>query len=262
AKGMLIVMMATAVQAEDFKVPARSKEAIKALGQSSWQALEDGLDVMRIITGDGLVVTSYRISPSRFNFDVVLQDDKKGSRAREIGEREGAVLVINGGFFAERDTGMLYSIGYLKLNGVVQSKGWNDSGGLIVFKGDGLELIPTHKGIPKGDYDVLQSKPMIIEPGGIWALGSNLGETKHRTMVCRMANEQVIFILVTRSGLSLYEAGWMLRSSERGGFFGCDSAVALDGGRSTQVWYSGRPDYSYSGIAPVQNFIVVRQRDN
>ena len=255
-------MLAPPALAEGFEVPTRSREAINALHRSSWQVLEDGLKVMRIITQDGLVVTSYKVSPSRFKFDVVLQDNKKGSRAREIGEREGAVLAVNGGFFAERDTGMLYSIGYLRLNGAVQSKGWSDSGGLIVFNDRGLELRPTHAGIPQGADNVLQTKPMIIEPGGKWAMGSNLGETKHRTLLCRLANGRVIFVLVTRSGLSLYEAGWMLRAPDKGGFFGCDSAVALDGGRSTQVWYSGRPDYSYSGIAPVQNFIVVRQHDD
>ena len=109
---------------------------------------------------------------------------------------------------------------------------------------------------------MLQTRPMILEPGGHWAMGSNLGETKLRTLLCRKANADIIFVLVTRVGLSLYEAGWMLRAPKNGGFFDCDSAVALDGGRSTQVWYSGDPAYSFSGFTAVNNFLVIRQKEN
>ena len=81
-------------------------------------------------------------------------------------------------------------------------------------------------------------------------------------LFCRMVNGDIIVVLVTRVGLSLFEAGWSLRSPSDGGFFDCDAAVALDGGRSTQVWYSGDPTYSFSGFTPVNNFLIVKQRDN
>ncbi|MEM9279298.1 MAG: phosphodiester glycosidase family protein [Pseudomonadota bacterium] len=243
-------------------MPLRTQEVVQSLMQGSWMRLEEGLDVLRSITQDGVVVTSYRISPERFTFSIVLQDRSNGSRVETIGEREGAVLAFNGGFFAQTEDGSLYSIGYLKLNGEVKSKGWREAGGLILFNDTGLELLPTHSGIPQSSNDIMQTRPMILEPGGKWAMGSNLGEIKHRTLLCKMKSGEVIFVLVTRSGMSLYEAGWMLREKELGGFFGCDSAVALDGGRSTQVWYSGRPEYSYSGLSTVQNFIVVRQNEN
>ncbi|MEM9330519.1 MAG: phosphodiester glycosidase family protein [Pseudomonadota bacterium] len=240
-------------------VPDRTKETVGALRQGNWQELEYGLNVMRVITQSGLVITAYRISPRQFSFEVVLQKQQKGSRAQVIGEQEGAVLAINGGFFAQTENGALYSIGYLRQDGNVLSKGWKDSGGLIHFTEGGPELLPTHGGIPQTAFDVLQTRPMIIEPGSKWAMGSNLGELKHRTLLCKLKNGEMVFVLITRSGMSLYEAGWILRPEKEGGFFGCDSAVALDGGRSTQVWYSGRPEYSYAGLAPVQNFIIVRQ---
>ncbi|MEM7068144.1 MAG: phosphodiester glycosidase family protein [Pseudomonadota bacterium] len=243
-------------------MPERTADAVTALEQSNWQRLEEGLDIRKAITQDGLVVTAYRVSPANFTFDMAVQDRNNGSRAKDIGEKEGAVLAVNGGFFAETESGRLYSIGYYRLGGEVLSKGWRNSGGVVVFAEDGPELVPSHNGIPINDFNVLQTKPMIIEPGGKWAMGSNLGQFKHRTMLCRLANGDIVFVLVTRSGMSLYEAGWMLRSSQDGGFFNCDAAVALDGGRSTQVWYSGQPAYSYSGLTPVHNFIVVRQREN
>ncbi len=248
--------------AEFGKAPEVTRDVVRSLSQASWQSLEGGLEVLRSVTQSGMVVTAYRISSQRFTFEVNLQRQPDGSRARQIGERSGAVLTTNGGFFAQRDNGSLYPIGYLRLGGEVLSKGWPSSGGLIVFEDDGPKLLPSHEGIPKAGPDVLQTRPMLLEPGGQWAMGSNLGETKLRTLFCRKAGGDIILVLVTRVGLSLFEAGWMLRKPEEGGFFDCDSAVALDGGRSTQVWYSGDPTYSFAGFTPVHNFLVIRQRDN
>jgi len=260
--GLFVLLSHKIVSAQTGDVPQRTIAAVKALEQGSWNSLEEGLDVRRAITPQGLVVTAYRISPESFTFAIAFQDDEKGSRAKDIGEKEGAVLAVNGGFFAQSESGRLYSIGYLRSDGTVYSKGWSNAGGLVVFADAGIDLIPSQSGIPQNRFSVLQTKPMVIEPGGKWALRSNIGEFKHRTLLCRMTDGDVVFVLITRSGMSLYEAGWMLRTREEGGYFGCDSAVALDGGRSTQVWYSGKPTYSYAGITPVQNFIIVRQREN
>ncbi|MEM7213938.1 MAG: phosphodiester glycosidase family protein [Pseudomonadota bacterium] len=246
----------------DLAVPERTAEVVNALKQGSWQRQDEGIDVLRTITRDGMVITTYRISPEQFSIDVVLQDIETGSYAKDIGEREGAILAVNGGFFAQTEAGKLYSVGYLRLAGTVFSKGWPSAGGLVEIDDGDLGLRATHAGIPKNGKDVLQTKPMIMESGGKWSMGSDLGKLKNRTLLCKLKNGDVIFVLITRVGMSLYEAGWVLRAKDEGGFFGCDAAVALDGGSSTQVWYSGRPALSYSSIAPVQNFIVVRFRDN
>ena len=223
--------------------------------------LEEGLSLLRVLTPQGLVVTAYRISPDRFEFSVVTQSENTGSRVKDIGEQSGAVLATNAGFFAINGNSRLYSIGYLRLRGKVLSKGWSDAGGTVSFHPEGLSLKPTHEGIPQGEHDVLQSKPMIIEPGGKWAMGSNIGAAKLRTLLCTMENGDVVLTTISRFGLTLFEAGWLLRSPEEGGFFGCDAAVALDGGRSTQLWHSGNPQYSFAGITPVHNFLIVRQRE-
>lgn len=244
-------------QSEQTNAPRPTAAAVQALEQASWREVEDGFSILRAITQDGLLVTAYRISPNRFSFQIGLQANPTGSRAREIGERTGAVLVVNGGFFASRGNGELYPIGYLRVDGKVLAKGWPSAGGLIVLATGGPHLLPSHGGIPKSGGDVLQSRPMLIEPGGRWAMGSNLGEAKLRTMLCRRENGEMVVVVISRRGLSLFEAGWIMRNPRNGGFFGCDSAIALDGGRSTQVWYADDPAYSYSGLSSVQNFLVV-----
>ena len=243
-------------------VPQKSVSVVNSLNQSRWEELEAGLRVIRAVTPEGLTISAFQISGDTYQFSVKLQGDDSGSRAREIGEREGAVLVVNGGFFASTSEGALYPVGYLRLNDEVLSKGWTTAGGVISFKPDSIDLSPTHAGIPQDGHDAMQTKPMIIEPGGKWAMGSNLGEVKRRTLLCRLKNGETLLVVVTRQGLSLYEAGWVLRGKAVGGFFGCDSAVALDGGRSTQIWLSGHEQYSYAGLTPVHSFLVVSKRED
>lgn len=251
----------TSASSQNLNTPDGSAKVIRSLNASQWQELEDGLRVIRAATEDGVEVRAFRISPDNYSFSIELQNDDTGSRVKNIGEQSGAVVAVNAGFFATTGSS-LYSVGYLRLNGEVKSKGWNSAGGILSLKQEGIELTPTHQGIPIGDFDAIQSKPMLIEPGGKWAMGSNSGLAKPRTVLCTMDDGDVILLTVTRFGLTLFEAGWLMRSEVDGGFFGCDAALAFDGGRSTQVWYSGDEKYSSSGISPVHNFFVVRQKDD
>ena len=268
AKGAVAIIAAmpfgvsTNVYAQTPNLPDEARKVVVSLNASQWQELENGLQVIRAITEDGVVMTSFKISQENFAFSIETQKSDSGSRAKEIGEQEGAVALANAGFFAITSSSALYSIGYLRLNGQVLSKGWPSAGGIVSFKPEGIELTPTHQGIPTGTFDAIQSKPMLIEPGGVWAMGSNAGSAKPRTILCQLEGGDLILSTITRSGLTLYEAGWVMRDTSVGGFFGCDVALAFDGGRSTQIWYSGDEKYSSSGISPVHNFFVVRQKED
>ena len=250
-------------QVVENSIPPVTSKIVSALDNSSWTRLEDGVDAIRAVTDTGIAMTAFRVSPEQFDFSIVTQGADAGSRAKEIGENEGAVLVTNAGFFAQRLDGSLYPIGFMRLGGEVLSKGWESDGGILTWTGEGdLSLVPTHRGIPKNEIDALQSRPMFIEPGGRWAMASNNQENKNRTIVCKLGNGDIVLAIVTRVGISLFEAGWIMRGQNVGGFFGCDAAMALDGGRSSQVWYSGDEKYSFSGLVPVHNFLVVRAKGN
>lgn len=250
------------VHSQELQSPSETSKVVASLNAAQWQELETGLQVIRAITENGVVMTAFKVSPDNFTFSIALQNKSSGSRVKEIGEEEGAVVAVNAGFFATTDSGVLYSVGYLRLNEKVHSKGWEASGGVLSFKPNSLDFSPTHQGLPSGKFDVIQSKPMLIEPGGVWAMGSNTGLAKPRTLVCKLADGDIVLSTITRTGLTLYEAGWVMRSQQKGGFFDCDAALAFDGGRSTQIWYSGNEKYSSSGISPVHNFFVVRQKED
>lgn len=241
-------------------IPSKTAEVVESLNDAEWENLSDGLRSIRVVTPQGLVLNAFGISPEFYDFEVGLQAEKTGEWAKDVLEREGALIAANAGFFAEKTSGELYSVGFLQMDGKIRSRAWKNSGGFIQFGADGLELSPSSNGIPVGEADILQTKPMMIEPGGVWAMRSNRGEVKHRSILCKMDSGEVILATITRGGLSVFEAGWIMRAEADGGYFNCDSAVALDGGRSTQVWYSERPEMSFPGLTPVHNFLLVKPK--
>jgi len=255
-----VFSLPTHSQSSSSGIPSKTQEVVKSLKLAEWKEISTGLRSIGVVTPQGLVLNAFAISPDNFDFEVGVQLEKTGEWAKDVVEREGALIAANAGFFAQKASGELYSVGFLQMDGRVRSKAWANSGGFIQFNEDGLSLSPSGKGVPSGETDILQTKPMMIEPGGVWAMRSNRGEVKHRSILCRLSSGEIILATITRGGLSVYEAGWIMRSEENGGYFNCDSAIALDGGRSTQLWFAERPEVSYPGLTPVHNFLLVKPK--
>lgn len=239
--------------------PKRTLEIASRLQTAEWHELEDGLEVIQTMSNSDVVFTAFRVSPEIFSFEIGMQDHPKGERAKHIGERLGAVFAINAGFFGASKNGKLFPVGLMSAAGVPDGKAWRTSGGYLVF-GDEILIRPSSKGMPLFAQEFVQSKPVLIEPDGRWAMNTNSNIHKKRSLFCRLGDGNIIISLVTGAGLSLYEAGWLMRSKDDGGYFDCDSAIAMDGGGSTQNWVAGHPELSYRGISPVHNFLIMRRK--
>lgn len=239
--------------------PKRAIEITNGLSEAEWRSLEDGLEVIQTRTAAGTIFSAFRISPDKFIFKIGTQEHPKGERAGRIGPRLDAVLVINAGFFGMSKNGKLFPVGLMSSAGVAGGKAWRTSGGYLVF-GDRTLIRPSDKGMPPSAGEFVQSKPVLIEPGGRWAMNTNSNIRKKRSLFCLQRDGKIIISLVTGTGLSLYEAGWLLRSPKDGGYFDCDSAIAMDGGGSTQTWVTGHPELSYRGISPVHNFLIMQRK--
>ena len=241
--------------------PPRAVEVAAHLSGQDWRPIAAGLDGLRTRAPNGVEILAFRINPGDYAFSVGLQGDDDGDRVDAIGEREGAALVVNGGFFGIDNTGKkLIPVGLLVQGSRALSKPWTRSGGHLIIEAGSPRIEPTGRKAPSADGDIIQSKPVMIEPGGRWAMRINRGNLEKRTLVCLLETGEVILLLVTRGGLSLYEAAWLFRSPRRGGVYGCDAALALDGGGSTQVWVDGHPDFDFRGETPVHNALMVERR--
>ncbi len=246
--------------AEQQTMPPRALLVAEHLRTIAFKPVVPGISALKTIASSGVELFVLRIKPSRFHFGLALQKTHLGEAVADIGKRYGAKVAFNGGFFRIDKQGHKIPVGLLAINNTRYSSTWNKSGGYIVFDGGAITILPTLGNKTPAGEALLQSKPVLIEPGAKWAMNTNRGIPKKRTMVCIDSNNDVIVVAIVSGGLSLYEAGWLMRDPKIGGVFGCDSAIAMDGGGSTQIWVEGRPDLSFAGDTVIQNAVIIRQR--
>ena len=241
--------------------PERTQDARAAIDAAAWQEIEPGLSLLRATSAGGLVITAFKIDQAKFRFDIAVQEKPDGERVDTFGPRAEAVVAANGGFFGERETGKgLYSVGLLRINGKARSPQWKTTGGFILFGEKGIAIAPSRAEVPAKPATILQSKPLMIEPGGKWAMNTNQALWRPRTVLCTLAGSEALLLVLSGSGMSLYEAGWLMRPPSQGGHFGCDAAIALDGGGSTQLWVEDREDLWVEGETAVHNALLVKRR--
>lgn len=248
------------VFAQDEVIPPRALIVSKHLENESYQEVLPGISAIKTIVPNGIVLIALRIKLDDFEFSVAQQLDPEGNWVEEIGEKNNANIAFNGGFFKISKQSHKIPVGLLVIEDTQYSSPWKKSGGYLVFRDGNISILET-KGNPVPQADiVLQSKPVLIEPGGNWAMNTNRAIPKNRTLVCIDGQGELIVVAIVEGGLSLFEAGWLMRNKDVGGFFSCDSAIAMDGGRSTQIWVKDRPDLSFGGGTTVQNAVIIQPR--
>lgn len=239
--------------------PAQTQSIVSALEYVEWHEIEEGLKSLSISTPLGIRLHAFKISPDKFTFSVEQQANMQGETVEEFATRTDALIAINGGFFAKHSDGSLSPVGLLIDEGIQYTRAWAKKGGFLIAGSDGIKILPSKDTLSGRYKEVIQTRPVIIEAGKKWALNRNLRMSKNRTLVCVQEDKQVVLLTFSGLGLSLFEAGWTLRSEEWGGWFDCDCAIALDGGGSTQLHVKDHPDFSVFGDTNVQNALLVKR---
>lgn len=257
---LLVCLVSKSVgRAQDASMrPSHASEAVAALEKAQWERLEDGLELIQVNTALGTRIDAIRIDREQYYFKIVEQNRPNGERVRRVQRRLGAAVVVNGGFFKITKDSNLEPVGMLILDGEARSDPWSVSGGYIALDHQGTASITlSPEGPPMWARHAVQTRPVLIEPGGRWAMNTNGTELEHRTLFCLLPDGDAVIVVVHGGGLTLFEAGWLLRAGKWGGYFGCDSAIALDGGGSSQIAVSEREDLYIPGVTRVQNFLAV-----
>jgi hypothetical protein len=257
----LLLATRTAFPQDVSQTPMRTAELAAAVAGSRFEELEPGLSVLSARSRFGTALSVFRIDQERFRFAIAVQESPDGERVDAFAGRSGAVLAVNGGFFGEKEFRKdLYPVGLLRIDGKDLSSNWKTTGGYLLLHPDRLEIVPSAPKAPATPATILQSKPLIIEPGGRWSMNTNQEIVRPRTILCTLAGGEILLFVFSGSGLSLFEAGWLLRSKNDDGVFGCDAALAMDGGGSTQLHVEGRDDLAVVGETAVQNALLLLRR--
>ena len=231
---------------------------LEAIRARDWVPIASGLKQKRArADAYGIAVAAWLVDPMRFSMRVAVQESPQGTAVRDLRKHEGAVLAVNGGFFDIDREERLTPAGYLVAQGREVSAAREGAGSAVLYRQDNVVGIGWSKDIAalKGVSEAVQAGPMLVEPGGKNGIRANDFNRHDRTAICLAPGG--ILVLVEKGGLSLYEIAAILSTPEKDGGFGCERAINLDGGPSTQASVAAEKDaIEIDAIWKVQNAVL------
>jgi uncharacterized protein YigE (DUF2233 family) len=173
---------------------------------------------------------------SRVRLEVISTTSTDGETIPAFKERAGAVFAINGGFFDFGPKKEIRPVGLLIEKGRIKKPLSRALSGTLLINGRQVEIMPTASVITTMGYTSgLQSRPMLVEPGNKHGMRGTDRVRVPRSAICLPDQRHITFIYAGKNGMSLYELATLLQAPTNTGGFGCDVALNLDGGPSTQV---------------------------
>lgn len=214
---------------------------LQAAGGAPWQNIANGLEFRRIETPDyGASVFAWRYDQNAVRLRLVKSLTAKGETVADIRKRSSGLLAINAGFFDLDIRSRLSPVGLIvvdgrQLNAFDALKAKNPLSGLLFSRDGRLGVMWSRDYKPDMKFDAaIQTGPLVVDPGGKNGIRQNSFDRQNRSAVCLDASGKPIIVQVS-GGLSLYEFGEFLAAAEPDGGLGCERAINLDGGPSSQV---------------------------
>ncbi|HZP18640.1 MAG TPA: phosphodiester glycosidase family protein [Bauldia sp.] len=168
------------------------------------------------------------------------------------------VFAIDGGYF-ERDkkTKVVEASGLLVIDGKEVAPENDRAGSGLVYAGRDGVGIGYRKALAdrSGMAYAVQVGPVLVEPGGIVGIANRKNVRDNRSALC-LTRQSIVAVAVT-GGISLYQLARLLAADPAKGGFGCEVAINLDGGPSTQAMFRGDKTPSVPGGSPIHNAIVI-----
>ena len=275
AEGQELIQEALQIDRDHDKIPFTSKSkksdpvpslmsAIKSIyGQV--KELEPGLCYAKVVSRDyGIDIHIWTVDPTRFDIELMEQMGHYSSNISEFLESAKAILALNGGFFDIGDGHRLNSSGLLVVNGVIRNETPNRKSGAIVSDSNGIKIVWVKDLNLLSRYNfVLQAGPVLVEGRGEKGIRRNDCNRLNRSAVC-MRGSTILFVVIHSphgKGLSLYEFAEILVGREMDGGLGCDLALNLDGGPSTQFAMNHQKGREkVDGLWKIHNAIVVKKK--
>lgn len=244
-------------------VPALRTEAASA----DWSAVEPGLEYRRVESADfAVTVLAWRFDPQHLRLDVARAETSRGETAESFRRRLEARLAINAGFFDLDIQERLSPVGLLVVGGreikpFDERKAVNPLTGVLYVKDGQVGVMPARQYVSSEGFDsALQTGPLVVDPGGRNGIYRNSFDRQNRSAVCIDFQGRPVVVQVS-GGLSLYEFGELLSTREADGGFGCERAINLDGGPSSQVSFAaGELSVEAPGLWKVGSSLVLVDR--
>lgn len=220
-----------------------------------WNQLQPDLFHANASFSQGVLSTAYvdliKASLSSFDMRIIRAQryGRKVATAKELCSLASAAVCINGSFFDEqrKALGLLIERGNtlqkLQLSGSLLS-------GVFQSSLDGVSIVHRENFDPKKVLDALQAGPRLVESGKLIE-GLRLNDvSEHRSGVCIDEQKNLIFFIVRSSVFGISTSALQKLLIKPG--IGCRDALNLDGGSSSQLYYSnGVKTIDFPGLEPV-----------
>jgi uncharacterized protein YigE (DUF2233 family) len=209
------------------------------------------------LTDFGLKVRVWGFAKDRYRLRVAEQKETHGSRVGELlGPKD--TLAINAGFFERDKQKVLAPSGLVIVDGKELAPEHPRAGSGIVYATTEGVAISYRRDLAdrtRMKYAV-QVGPVLVDPGGKVGVADKQHDRQNRSAVC--LGGDALVIVVVEGGLSLFQLASLLASPAADGGVGCDVALNLDGGPSTQaVFRAGGKEITVEGGWPVANALIV-----
>jgi uncharacterized protein YigE (DUF2233 family) len=225
---------------------------------AKWQPLAKGIGELVVKQAPVADLHVYRLPQASVQMRVLEQLSPNGTPADVVGKAAKAALVINGGFWWIKDDGSIAPNGLLIVDGQKRApaKTCSVCGGVLYADKKGLHLERSGPAVPgKTAEAALQSGPLLVAPGGKIGIRKPGGPEAGRSAICLAGD--TIYVFAIFNSLTMLETAELLQAPVAEGGFGCDRAVNLDGGTSTQVYVDLPGHQAMVGYPrPVQNFVA------
>jgi uncharacterized protein YigE (DUF2233 family) len=209
----------------------------------------------------GVRIHVFDFAQSRFALRIGEQKAATGSRAADFLDDKDEVLVINGGYFERSRAGRLSSSGLLIVDGQATAREHDRAGSGVIYAGpEGVGIVYRKDFRDRsGVGHALQVGPILVDPGGVKGIYNNVGGRFNRSAVCLRDGSFTAFVV--EGGISLFQLADLLSLPRRDGGFGCDVAINLDGGPSTQATLrAGSTLHDIPGGTAVHNVLIVSRK--
>ena len=247
----------------------------------TWKPLAEGLSYTHIQRAH-----VFQIDPKKYNLSIATAQDigKSSATVKEMVKKNGAWLAVNGGFFSyePKSVGLLmrkekiinplhstswWGIFYLE-NGIAKittPQEFHRTAGKVMpssqreREGEAPVALPLEGATraPKIEMAV-QAGPRLVIQGEIPKLKAALDR---RTGI-GIRRDGHIFLAVVLDEISTTDFAELFSKPEKEGGLGCNNALNLDGGSSTQLYFNNGGNFSLDlpGINWVTNAVTISPR--
>ena len=271
---LTILTLAFAPQLDLFGIPAQAAETTAdfesepdlagLLDATSAMTASKVLPGMTVGSADypeyGIRIHVFDFEQDRFTLRAAQQKAETGNFAADLVE-DGDVFAINGGYFERDINGNLSSSGLLIIDGRTVAEVHERAGSGIIFADTDKVGIAYRQELQERSQlrHAIQVGPVLVDPGGKKGIYKNVGGRFNRSAIC--LRDESFTAFVVEGGISLFQLADLLSLPRSDGGFGCDTAINLDGGPSTQaVLQAGSARREIVSGSLVHNALIVSKK--